>query len=724
MRRLLFVLLASLVLGLSPARAAHTHVTLLLAADTARPGDTVLAGIELQMDPGWHTYWQNPGESGIPTQIKWNLPPGVTAGDIQWPLPHKLPPAEVTTYGYVDDVMLVVPLKLAADLKPGQPLTLEADLTWLECQDQCIPGKTNVTTTLNLGPQNQPSTNAALITAWQQKVPAPVNPAEWSLHATWETPAQGDTRPLILDGQYLGAQDKPLAISAVDLFPAASDNFEIQPAIDLVPTSAGHFRLRKTVKKFSGDWPAAVAGVMVLGTSTGPANYEIQLAVADVPASSTAVAAGTQTPPAIPPSDAPTTSLALMMLYAFIGGLILNIMPCVLPVIALKILGFVGEARSQPRRVRLLGLTYAVGVLVSFLVMASVVIGIKAAGHQAGWGIQFGNPIFVVSLTTLVLLVALNLFGLFEVNLGGRAMDSASQLTLKHGYSGAFFNGVLATALATPCTAPYLSYALGFAFSQSAAVILLIFFMVGLGLAAPYVALSWNPAWLKYLPKPGAWMEKFKIAMGFPMLLTMVWLFNLAAGTYGSQVLWLGIFLVLVAFAAWIYGEFVQRGRSHHTLARVVAAALVIGGYVWFLEGQLHWRDALKLDGSAVSRKDGPDGIDWGEWTPEAVLAARQAGHPVLVDFTADWCLTCQVNKKTSIEIPSVRAKLKELNAVALLADYTHAPDNITAELTRHGRAGVPLVLLFPKDTAAAPIVLPEVLTPGIVLSALDRAAN
>ena len=727
MRRFIFILLAILGLGLSPAQAAHTRVTLLLSADTAKPGDTVLAGLDLQMDPGWHTYWKNPGEAGIPTVIKWDLPPGVTAGEIQWPLPHKLPPADVTTYGYVDEVMLIVPLKLSPDLQPGQPITLQASLTWLECQDQCIPGKTKVSATLNLGPDTQPSANAAIITSWQQKVPGPVNPAEWSVQAWWEKVADGDSRALILEGQYLGSQNRSLTVQSADLFPGASDIYEIQAATDMLPVPPDHFRLRKTVKKYSGDWPTNLSGVVVLGTSTGPANYEVQLAIADGPTAVTAPTSGTQLSANTPPPAAPAVanqSLALMMLYAFIGGLILNIMPCVLPVIALKILGFVGEARSQPGRVRLLGLVYAVGVLCSFLVMASVVIGIKAAGHQAGWGIQFGNPIFVVSLTTLVLLVALNLFGLFEVNLGGRALDSASQLTLKHGYSGAFFNGVLATALATPCTAPYLSYALGFAFAQSALVILLIFFMVGLGLAAPYVALSWNPAWLKNLPKPGAWMEKFKIAMGFPMLLTMVWLFNLAAGTYGSQVLWLGIFLVLVAFAAWVYGEFVQRGHSHQTLTRVVLAALLIGGYAWLLEGQLHWRDALKLDGSAVSMKDGPDGIDWANWSPEAVTAARAAGHPVLVDFTADWCLTCQVNKKTSIEIPSVRAKLKELNAVTLLADYTHAPDNITEELTRHGRAGVPLVLLFPKDAAAAPIVLPEVLTPGIVLSALDRATN
>jgi len=411
-----------------------------------------------------------------------------------------------------------------------------------------------------------------------------------------------------------------------------------------------------------------------------------------------------------------------MLLYAFIGGLILNIMPCVLPVIALKILGFINHGQHEPGRVRALGLVYAAGVLVSFLALAAVVIGVKAAGHHAGWGMQFGNPEFIVVLTTLITLVALNLFGVFEVTLGGRTLSAAGQLASKQGAPGAFFNGLLATALATPCTAPFLAPALGFAFAKDSTVIVLIFLFVGLGLAAPYVVLSWNPAWLKLLPKPGAWMEKFKIAMGFPMLLTAVWLFNLAADDYGSNVLWLGVFLVLLAFAAWIFGEFVQRGRAGKGVAVAIALILVIGGYAFALENQLHWREPMAV-ATAGSLPESPDGIDWQPWTPEAVAKAQSEGRPVLVDFTANWCLTCQVNKKLAIEIPSVRDKLKEINAVALVGDYTHFPDDITAELNRYSRAGVPLVLVYPKRVDAQPIVLPAILTPGIVLDALDRAA-
>ena len=267
-------------------------------------------------------------------------------------------------------------------------------------------------------------------------------------------------------------------------------------------------------------------------------------------------------------------------------------------------------------------------MLVSFLALAAVVIGVKAAGHHAGWGMQFGSPVFIVCLTTLVTLVALNLFGVFEVTLGGRALDAAGQLASKHGAPGAFFNGLLATTLATPCTAPFLAPALGFAFAQSASIIVLIFLFVGLGLAAPYVLLSWNPAWLKFLPKPGAWMEKFKIAMGFPMLLTAVWLFNLAADDYGTNVLWLGVFLVLVAFAAWIFGEFVQRGRTGKGVAAIIVLILLIGGYAFALENELDWREPMAVANSIATSPESPDGIDWQPWSPEAVAQGARDGIP------------------------------------------------------------------------------------------------
>ena len=709
-RRIGTILAGWICLAAFTAHAAHTQVRLVLSADTARPGDTVLAGVDLKMDPGWHTYWKNPGAAGLATKIEWQLPPGVTAGEIQWPLPEKLPPVEVTTYGYDDEVVLLVPLKLAADLKPG-PLDLKAKVSWLECKAACIPGNGNVEATLNISDQTKASADAALIESWKSKVPQ--TNGFYQFQAWWENVTNDDTRSFIMSN-WRGGADKNIKFASVDFFPNTSDNFEVQAATEIISAYSADICLRKAVKKFSGDWPKEISGVLVLQMSNSREGFEVKMPVSDqAPAGETMSA---QSPPESGTGFQPVQAgkmpaplsqpLWKMLLYAFIGGLILNIMPCVLPVIALKILGFVGESRSDPRHVRKLGLVYALGVLVSFLALAAIVIGVKAAGHRAGWGMQFGSPVFVVCLTTLVTLVALNLFGVFEVTLGGRALDAAGGLASKHGAAGAFFNGLLTTVLATSCTAPVLATALGFAFRETAPVILMMFLAVGVGLAAPYVVLSWNPAWLKFLPKPGAWMEKFKIAMGFPMLATAVWLFLLAAGNFDkSRTLWFGLFLVALGLAAWIWGEFVQRGTKCRGLARIVSILLAVGiGTYAFCQT--------------------PDQIEWHSWSTAAVAKAQAAGRPVFVDFTADWCVNCQVNKKTSIEIPSVRAKLKSMNAVALLGDYTRFPDNITTELNRFSRAGVPLVLVYPRDPAAPPIVLPEILTPGIVLDALDRAAR
>jgi thiol:disulfide interchange protein DsbD len=694
--RILFTAVCLSLLAAS-AQAAHTQAQLVLANETARPGDTVLAGVHLKMEPGWHTYWKNPGAAGMATKIEWQLPPGVTAGEVEWPLPEKLPPDEVITYAYENEVVLLVPLKLAADLKPG-PLQLKAKVSWLECKEQCIPAGAVVQATLNVGSETKPSSNAGLLNLWKSKTPG--DAGSFSVQAHWEKAADNDTRTLVLEGTPMGGDGAP--VEKADFFPYASNDFEVQGATTRVASKSG-FALSKAVKKFSGDWPAKISGVVVIGDGDQRKGFEINVPVATTAASPAQKPTSAE---ALSQPSQPTQPLWRMLLYGFIGGLILNVMPCVLPVIALKILGFVGEARNDPRRVRKLGMVYTIGVLVSFLALAAVVIAVKSAGHKAAWGMQFGNLHFIIALTILVVLVALNLFGVFEVTLGGRAMTAAGDLASHQGYSGAFFNGILATILATPCTAPILSIALGFAFAQTTAIILLIFLSVGIGLALPYLILSFQPAWLKFLPKPGAWMEKFKMFMGFPMLATGIWLFTLAsADSDKSGTLWFGLFLVALASGAWIWGEFVQRGRKLRWLAGAASILLVAGFGLY-----------------AATR--GADQIEWQPWSAAAVAQAQAEGHPVLVDFTADWCLTCQVNKKVAIEVPSVRARLKQVRAVNLIGDYTRLPDAITDEINRYHRAGVPLVLVFPAKADASPIVLPEVLTPGIVLAALDRAAK
>jgi thiol:disulfide interchange protein len=557
--------------------------------------------------------------------------------------------------------------------------------------------------------------------------------------AWWLKPAEGELRTLAIELDWLkpGAADLP---TSVDFFPTTSEDFEVQPESNLLVNSPGELQLAKTVKKFSGNWPKTISGVIVLQKAGNRLGFEVSVpvheqnpnatpsdkasgpAVAATAVATTAAAPSATAPATIPPE--PSRPFWLMLIYAFIGGLILNVMPCVLPVIALKILGFVSEAKSSPKEVRLLGLIYSGGVLVSFLALASVVLAVKFAGHQAAWGMQFGNPVFLVCLVTLVTLVALNLFGIFEVTLAGGAMNVASDLSSKSGRPGAFFNGMLATVLATPCTAPILGSALGFAFTQSAWVLVAIFLTIGAGLAAPYLILSWNPAWLKFLPKPGAWMEKFKLAMGFPMLAAALWLYNVSASTYGKSVIWLGIFLIFLAAAGWTFGTFVQRGRRRQSWGLVATLLLLVGGYGYALEAELDWRHPVAQTNPDNQLSESVGGIAWQPWSQAALAKARTSGRPVLVDFTADWCLTCQVNKKTSLETAAVREKLRQSDTIALLADYTHTPDNITTELARYNRAGVPLVLVYSKDPSAPPTVLPEVLTPGIVLNALEQAAK
>lgn len=714
----------SLALSVASARAAHTQAQLILADDMARPGDTVLAGVRLTMEPGWHTYWRNPGVAGMATKIEWQLPPGVTNGDIQWPLPEKMPPIDVVTYAYENEVMLLVPLKLAPGLKPG-PLNLKAKVSWLECKEQCIPAGATVEAVLNIGSESKQSADAALIDSWKQKVPTsdgPVRGLSYTNFAWWESAANGDTRPVIIQRRASIDVAANVPFDSADFYPDASDNYEIEPTAEKLSADTSGVKLRLSVKKFSGDWPKKISGVLVTETRGQRLGTEVSFSVADKPPQGESVSAS-----ANPVAAFPRQPLWKMLLFAFAGGLILNVMPCVLPVIALKILGFVSEAHNDRRHLRKLGFVYLLGVLVSFLILAGLVVGLKAAGSRVGWGFQFSSPYFLVAMTILVTLIALNLFGIFEVTLGGRTLNAAVNLTSRRGVAGAFFNGLLATALATSCSAPFLGSAIGFAFIHPPLIITLILLTVGFGLAFPYLLLSWEPAWLKFLPKPGPWMEKFKVAMGFAMLGAAVWLCSLVSTFYGEQTWNLGIFLVILALAAWVYGEFVQRGTRRRGLGVVVALLLLFAGYFYELEHQLHWREpiaAAKSSNESNVSAVMPSGGNWENWSLDAVAKGRAEGRPVLVDFTAKWCLTCQKDVRPVLESQAVQEKLKSLNAVTLVGDYTRFPPDIFDELARHGRAGVPLVLVYPKNNGEPPIVLPEAVTRGTVLAALDQATK
>ena len=699
------VVLAAVGLSSLPGWCAEsTQVKLHLSAEQIRPGETVWAGVHFTLAEGWHTYWRYSGDAGQPPQIHWELPEGVSAGEVQWPAPEKHDKKGVYSYIYSEETMLLAPLSISAATKN---LSVRARVEWLECREEaCVPHETTVNATLTVGKTGRKSASAELIERWRAKVPR--IDTQLSLEAEWED-AGGENKR-----SFLAFPGKGEKWALKDFYPHGYDDFDVMGETAVRQSKEGREGIRKTVFKYEKQWPKEIAGLAAVQKRAGEETELVEV--------SFIIDGGPEEAAAIKPP----AGMFLMLWFAFFGGFILNFMPCVLPVIALKILGFVNQSQSSPGKVKRLGLLYAVGVVASFMALAGLVIGMQWAGRPAGWGTHFQSVEFLVLMMILVALVALNFFGVFEIRLSGRTMGAAGRVSGKKGYSGAFFNGVLATVLATPCTAPFLAPALGFAFAQPPHLILLFFVTIALGLAFPYVALSWNPRLLAYLPKPGPWMERFKMAMGFPMMATAVWLYSVALSHFppgAEAALWLGILLVLVALSAWIWGQFVQQAAVLRLLSVGTAFLIGAGGFVWILEGELDWRaqsvPAKKSDGSIVEK-----GIEWRTWSHAAVNEARAAGHPVLVDFTAKWCASCQINKRSSIAIDPVREKLQAIGAVTFRADYTRKDPKIASELKRYGRAGVPLVLVFAPDETVPAQILPALLTPQIVLGALDRAAK
>jgi len=422
------------------------------------------------------------------------------------------------------------------------------------------------------------------------------------------------------------------------------------------------------------------------------------------PARSTAVVSSSG--PSPPATQGPSITFWGALLASFLGGMILNIMPCVLPVIAIKILGFVKQGGEDPRRVRSLGLLFGLGVLVSFWVFAGFVVSLRTAGELVGWGFQFQSPWFILIMSLAVTILALNFFGLFEFQLGSATTTTAGQFASREGGFGAFMSGVLATVLATPCTAPFMGTALGFAFSQPPLQSFAIFTALGLGLGLPYVLLAWYPRLLRWLPKPGPWMLRFKQAMGFPMLATALWLAVWNLKSYGGNAIFaVSIWLLLAAFAVWL----ISLARKGHLAWIGLAVILFLFGARWQVIPAFTAHETL---------------ISWQPWSKAALESALKTSQPIFVDFTADWCFNCQVNKKTSLEIESVAQRFKEARIIAFLADNTRTNKEITAALDALKEPGVPTNVFYPVDRGRAPIILPKVLTPQIVLDGLDQAVG
>jgi thiol:disulfide interchange protein DsbD len=682
-------LLALSLLPAAPVRKGAVVAELVPAVAGVQPGQPFEVALRLVHDPEWHSYWIYSG-TGYPTTIKWTLPPGWRAGDIQWPVPHVLKDARgaITGNGYDGEVFLLVTLTPPADLAPGTNVTLQAAVEWLMCKEVCMPGDAKLELTLPVvsGPPPPDSQWGAKLTAAHGQLPH--DPAGWQFAAaraaktvtlTFRPPAGTAFTPADFhffadDG--LIAYDQPQPVR-----PGTDDAFVTELTVDPAGPK-GAARLYGVLALGKGDVPGVRVNVPFGAAGAAPST-KFQV-------SSTKTAG---------------SSFLGTLVLALVGGLILNLMPCVFPVLGIKILGFVIQAGADRRKVTRHGLVFAAGVLLSFWVLASLLIALRAAGRGLGWGFQLQEPGFVFALAVLLLVFALNLSGLFEVGLS--VMGVGTQLQTKSGYTGSFFTGVLATVVATPCSAPFLAPALGAALTLSPVESLAVFTAIAVGLCTPYLLLSLFPGAIKFLPKPGAWMETFKQLMAFPLYATvgfLVWV--LAAQTPDTGLLKVLFGLVLVAMAAWAYGRWTQHGGSpaRRRFGAALAAVLFALGVAW------GWPGASSSD------------VVWQTWSPETVTQLRGEGKVIYVDFTARWCATCQSNKALVFSSAKVRAALREHGVVLLRADWTNKDPRITEALASFNRSAVPMDLIYAPGHDA-PEVLPELLTPDLVLDALAKIA-
>ncbi len=668
-------------------------VTAQLVAETATvvPGQSFTAGLLLKMVPGWHTYWQFPGDAGIPTEIKWKLPDGWKAGPIQWPVPLKLnEPGEIQIYGYHDDVLLMVqltpPSKIAAS-----SVHLAATADWLVCEKICIPGSGEVQLDLPVGAQAT-AANQELFQKFRDRLPRAL-PAEARSAVQW-------TR-----------EPKEFRLTITDKSLAQSGTVDFFPLPESASVVLGH------PKRETAPDGSIVFSIPIEAAGPGLKSLDGLIVAGDRAFSLGAAAANTDGTALVPPTAAVTGGLAKLLLFGFIGGLILNLMPCVLPVISLKIFGFIQHARDSRARIFGNGLAFSLGIFAWFIGLAALMIALKGAGHEITWAFQFTNPYFVVGISAVVLVFALNLFGVFEITLPAAATSGLLGWSAREGYAGSFFQGVFATVLATPCTAPYLGTALGFAFAQSAGIILLMFVAIAAGMSAPYLLLSAQPGWLRFVPKPGPWMVRVKQFMGFLLLATLLfllWVLGVARGP--DATIWVAAFLLALSIACWMKGSFATPTASfaQRLVVLVLMLVLVLGSGFYFI-GQ---KFAATKTAASDLTKDG-----WIPFSPERVQAELAQGRSVFIDFTAAWCITCKYNEASVLESAAVKSAFERYGIVKMKADWTNADPVITKTLKQFGRVGVPLYVLYPATAPQEPILLPELLTQALVLDHLQSAA-
>lgn len=663
------------------------------------PGKPFMALIQLKMQDGWHVYWQYGGDSGLAPSAKWQLPEGFTAGPIQWPLPtkHFDADSDQTTYVYEHEVLLPVEITPRAQID-AKEVTLKANLSWLVCEKICIPGQGEVSITLPVAAQAAEA-NAELFATARTRLPKADPPP---FRATWEVKA--DAVAITTSGLPKDA--------TVEFFPLPAGEARPGHATIEEPNAQGDRTIRFPVK--SGGTPdSAWQGLLVTRVGDGPrSGWMLSAPTIGKPTASVAAdstVASTSASAVVPPRNPfQEKSLAGWLWTAFLGGLILNLMPCVLPVISLKIFSFVSQAGQEPRRVFRLGLAFVAGVFVFFLGLAGVAIFL---GRNFFWGMQFADPRLFIGLITLVVIFALSMFGVFEITLGGSAENVLGSASRHEGYGGAFVHGLFTTLLGTSCTAPLVGPVLGFATTQSAPTVLATFLLMAAGMSLPYFLLTWHPQWLRYLPKPGAWMERFKQLMGFVLLAVAVWLLAAMGESRGLQPMTATIwFLVFLSTGVWIYGAGHRRWW-----------ALILAIVVTSIGGAFFIPDALKkTKGAAIAATANDVGILWEAFTPERVAVAQKDGRPVFIDFTAEWCVNCKTNEKLVLNTEAVAKAFKNKNVLTLKADWTDFDPEIGKWIQKFNRAGVPVYVLY-RPGEAQPVIFPELLTQKIVLDELSK---
>jgi thiol:disulfide interchange protein DsbD len=683
--RKLFLVLAALFALVSPALAQDRSpkvVARLVAEDLAvAPGGKISVALEEKIRAGWHTYWINAGDVGTPTMIQWTLPPGWQAGPIQWPAPKRLPVAGFMDYGYEDLVWLISELTAPANAKVGDIVTIKAAASWLVCQQTCVPEDRELSLTVKVGPTATDPSVAKDFAAARAKLPVA---SPWKL-----TYAARDghidlyaAAPQLAAAHPRDAAFFPLA-QGVILNPAPQEMGFAKDGLVL--------RLRPGAK--AASLKGSLQGVLVLTSSDG----SVQALAVDAPAG------------AVPTADFPAgqegMSVMLAILLAFLGGLILNVMPCVLPILAMKALAVAGHSARARHEARLEGLSYAGGAVLSFLVFGLTIVILRAGGAAIGWGFQLQAPLAVAGFTLLMFAVGLNLSGLFEIG----TISAGGGLAAKGGAGGAFFTGVLAVAVAAPCTGPFMATALGFALTQSGPSAMAIFAGLGLGFALPFLILGFWPRALSFLPKPGPWMLRLKQFLAFPMYGAAVFFAGVLAqetGATGVMVL-LGAALA-VALAGWVWSvtrDLPARGRT----MGLVAVLLVLAAGAFGLS---------LLPGSPPPSAATPSTAGAEHFTPEKLASLRAANKPVFIDATAAWCITCLVNEQAVLSRPNVKAAFAARNVAYLVADWTNNDPAVTKLLNDNGRSGVPLYLYYVPG-AAEPVILPQILTEGEVLNAI-----